>query len=489
MVDPLPLLADFDACCGPAARWSISVPIETGLPLARQADCRDVWLDGGESATTRGHRATRPRELLRSVFAGTQQHIRRPILSTADGQRFMITRGSTGECCAPLSPSGSISYKRPTSPFSWAGANLSTQVVVRGASAPERQSVSRPRVAIVSDLREERWHAMDLVAEMLLLNLRTPEARTRRRHGIAAAPDAPPDPAAASLRSAAAADTADRILNRVWDYPRWLRRKSARLRSLSHRGPQLRAPGAAAACRPAGRSVATTSTPFAACSRVRTEDRSSSERWGDDCWKDCSPRRRSCACSDATRNELIASGVVKSDRVVVVPHGVHPACSPLDRCRRGSRRRGAPRSEPDGNRVELLHVGSTIPRKRIDVLLEVVAALALAASGAASHQGRRSLHYVATTAGRAPQSGGPHRRRSLCHATRAVRDLPPRGAPAADIRSRRLWPAGRRSHGLRHARSRQRPASRFAKSAARRPRTVRLGTIETMDQRGLGTAR
>ena len=29
-----------------------------------------------------------------------------------------------------------------------------------------------PRVAIVSDLREERWHSMDLVAEMLLLNLK-----------------------------------------------------------------------------------------------------------------------------------------------------------------------------------------------------------------------------------------------------------------------------------------------------------------------------
>ena len=35
---------------------------------------------------------------------------------------------------------------------------------------------------------------------------------------------------------------------------------------------------------------------------------------------------------------------------------------------------------PDGDRVELLHVGSTIPRKRIDVLLQVVAALCAARS-------------------------------------------------------------------------------------------------------------
>ena len=39
------------------------------------------------------------------------------------------------------------------------------------------EPVTLPRVAVVSDLREERWHAMDLVAEMLLVNLRTPGAR------------------------------------------------------------------------------------------------------------------------------------------------------------------------------------------------------------------------------------------------------------------------------------------------------------------------
>jgi len=37
--------------------------------------------------------------------------------------------------------------------------------------------VKLPRVAIVSDLREERWHSMDLVAEMLLLNLKAPDLR------------------------------------------------------------------------------------------------------------------------------------------------------------------------------------------------------------------------------------------------------------------------------------------------------------------------
>ena len=63
---------------------------------------------------------------------------------------------------------------------------------------------------------------MDLVAEMLLLNLRTPEAR------LVDATELRPRMTRRLTRlplvgRTATADTADRILNRVWDYPRWLR--------------------------------------------------------------------------------------------------------------------------------------------------------------------------------------------------------------------------------------------------------------------------
>ena len=34
-----------------------------------------------------------------------------------------------------------------------------------------------PRVALISDLREEQWHSMDLVSELLLLGLRDPGQR------------------------------------------------------------------------------------------------------------------------------------------------------------------------------------------------------------------------------------------------------------------------------------------------------------------------
>ena len=84
--------------------------------------------------------------------------------------------------------------------------------------------------------------------------------------------------------------------------------------------------------------------------------------------------------SDATRSELAAGGLIEPDRLVVVPDGVHPSCSPepdavADR---------AAAALLDGSAGPLLlHVGTTAPRKRLDVLLEAAARLA------ASHPGLR----------------------------------------------------------------------------------------------------
>jgi glycosyltransferase involved in cell wall biosynthesis len=76
------------------------------------------------------------------------------------------------------------------------------------------------------------------------------------------------------------------------------------------------------------------------------------------------------ACiSAATRDDLLAFGGIAHSRVTVVPLGVHPTCSPTPQ--------PADDAEIDrqlGSRcLEVLHVGSTIPRKRVDVLLEIVA--------------------------------------------------------------------------------------------------------------------
>jgi glycosyltransferase involved in cell wall biosynthesis len=84
------------------------------------------------------------------------------------------------------------------------------------------------------------------------------------------------------------------------------------------------------------------------------------------------------ACvSRATRDELLAHALFPPERVSVIPNGVHPAFSeePDGEADREAARLLGGAAEGDGGDggVELLHVGSTIARKRIDVLLRVFA--------------------------------------------------------------------------------------------------------------------
>jgi glycosyltransferase involved in cell wall biosynthesis len=78
--------------------------------------------------------------------------------------------------------------------------------------------------------------------------------------------------------------------------------------------------------------------------------------------------------SRATRDALLASGVVIPSRVAVVPYGLHPTCTPRHDIRADAIAADA-LGTVDPTRPEILHVGSTVPRKRIDVLLEVFAAV------------------------------------------------------------------------------------------------------------------
>jgi glycosyltransferase involved in cell wall biosynthesis len=85
------------------------------------------------------------------------------------------------------------------------------------------------------------------------------------------------------------------------------------------------------------------------------------------------------ACvSGATRDALIAYGLVAPERVSVVPNGADPACSsqPNQEADRTADILLGPRTH---SAIEILHVGSTIPRKRIDVLLRVIDALRMEA--------------------------------------------------------------------------------------------------------------
>lgn len=78
--------------------------------------------------------------------------------------------------------------------------------------------------------------------------------------------------------------------------------------------------------------------------------------------------------SSATRDQILHYALVPPDRLAVIPNGVDPAFSPAPDPE--SDAQIAAMLEPGANGgIEILQVGSALKRKRIDLLLEVFAAL------------------------------------------------------------------------------------------------------------------
>jgi glycosyltransferase involved in cell wall biosynthesis len=231
--------------------------------------------------------------------------------------------------------------------------------------------MSIPRLAVICDLVEENWPSMDLVAEMLLQKLQSQHASE-----VQAARICPPLKRRISRLPLVGAQSfafnADRLLNRFHDYSRYLKRQRKEFdlfHLVDHSYAQL------VHELPEKRTIVTChdidtfrcllepeahprSKTFMAMTRRILEGLQKAA------WVTCD--------SEATRQELLKHEVIPAERTVVIHNGVHPACSP----------------EPDeaadaeaarllgpvvDEAVELLHVGSTIERKRIDVLLKVFA--------------------------------------------------------------------------------------------------------------------
>ena len=188
-------------------------------------------------------------------------------------------------------------------------------------------------------------------------------------------------------RTRAACATVDRLVNRFWDYPRWLRSADGRLRSLSHRRSQLRAPDGGAAARPHAGDV-----PRPRCLRGGAARRepplAAGPRHGAPADRGRPARRpgrlrlarharRARGSRDRRRRRASSSC-----RTACIP-----TCTPRARPpgRRGGRRRCS--GPPDPEVPEILHVGSVIPRKRIDVLLDVFAAICARATRARASSG------------------------------------------------------------------------------------------------------
>lgn len=239
------------------------------------------------------------------------------------------------------------------------------------------------RVALLCDYPEEGWASMDLVADMILGHL-----AARPPGEVVAARVRPPwrgrFARVPALGSRGVARNADRTLNRHVDYPRHARRAANSgdhdlYHVIDHSYSQL------VHGLPPGRSVVTCHDldTFRCLLDPAAEPR---PRW----FRALARRTLSglekaaaVACnSEDTRRAILRHGLLPADRLRVAHVAIHPACSPdpdPESDRIASEMLGP--TDPDGP-PEVLHVGTTIPRKRIDVLLQVFARVLSAAPGA-----------------------------------------------------------------------------------------------------------
>lgn len=228
------------------------------------------------------------------------------------------------------------------------------------------------RVGLVADLLEEQWPSMDLVAAMIArhvsverdgVELSVLRAPFRRRIGWLQ-----------PWRNGREA-TRDRVLNRFWDYPRWLKHRARDydvLHIVDHSYAQL------VQVLPAERTVVTCHD-IDAFRQLLPLGRH--ERGGLPLWlarrvlAGLRAAARVACDSTATRDDLVSHGLVAPERLVVIPNGVDPVLVADTRPAATEQVEELLGAAAGG--LCLFHVGSTVARKRIDWLLEIVAAVRL----------------------------------------------------------------------------------------------------------------
>jgi glycosyltransferase involved in cell wall biosynthesis len=233
-----------------------------------------------------------------------------------------------------------------------------------------------PRIALLADYLEEGWLSMDLVAEMLSGKFEKEDRGREDNDGFEIELLRPKFHRRFSKLNSGVGFKADRLANRFFDYPRFVGKlENFDLFHLAdHSYSQL------VHDLPEGRTVVTChdldtfrclwepnhanrGRAFVAMSRRIL--------------RGLQKAAHVCCDSIATRDELLARGILAPERVSVVPLGVHPAFLQLPAAATevsvDVMLRTTSRSA--GKCIDLLHVGSVIPRKRIDFLLQVFACL------------------------------------------------------------------------------------------------------------------
>jgi glycosyltransferase involved in cell wall biosynthesis len=233
---------------------------------------------------------------------------------------------------------------------------------------------TRPlRLALLPDYREENWPSMDLCADML-------RDRLQAESDIDLASLCPEFRRRFGAMQRGWAINADRFLNRHWDYPRHLRAKLADydvFHICDHSYAQL------ALELPEGRTgiFCHDLDTFRSLLQPALEPRPFWFRWM--MQRVLKGFRRAALVFHTTlavRQEILSHGLAPPERLVHAPLGHADEFT------------AEPPADPEADRIlgslhgpYLLHVGSCIPRKRVDFLLELFALL---------RQARPGLHLV-----------------------------------------------------------------------------------------------
>jgi glycosyltransferase involved in cell wall biosynthesis len=234
--------------------------------------------------------------------------------------------------------------------------------------------MDRLKVAVIADYLEEGWASMDLVAEMLT-------ARLTRLHRdvvdvtLIRPRFARPLTRFAALRESKTVFNVERALNRYLLYPLSIRRQRGKFslfhivdHSYAHLANYLPANRTIITCHDidAFRAILASSTgPRSAVFRAIAGRLLKGFR-----------RAAIVTCvSNATRDAVVEHGLRPPATTVVIANGVDSAMSPEpDLAADSEAEKILGRRDPDA--IEILHVGSTEPRKRIDLVLQIFAGIA-----------------------------------------------------------------------------------------------------------------
>jgi glycosyltransferase involved in cell wall biosynthesis len=227
------------------------------------------------------------------------------------------------------------------------------------------------RVAVIADFLEEGWPSMDCVAESLVDCLRAGAAEDLNVELVR------PRFLGSLLRRrpyGGSAFAGARLFNRFAVYPAWIARNRERFdlfhiidHSYSHLISHL----------PKNRCMVTCHDldTFKCLLEPHLDPRSMPFRVMTQRILDGFRRARRVLCvSNATRDQILHYGLVPSDRLTMIPNGVSSVFSPHPDPKADAQiaQKLGPRMNCG---IEIMHVGSALKRKRIDLLLEIFAAL------------------------------------------------------------------------------------------------------------------